>query len=69
MSDPSTTDLQTRIAYLERLAEDLSDIVARQTQDIDRLTARVDRLIQREAEREAAEGAAVVIGNERPPHY
>lgn len=66
------TDIQTieeRLAYLERSLDDLSETVARQDREIDRLTARVHRLMQREAEREAEGAGGVVIGDERPPHY
>nr|WP_110553593.1 SlyX family protein [Pseudaestuariivita atlantica] len=60
---------QERLAHLERLAEELSDVVARQSQSIDQLERRVALLMRREAEREEAEGAAVIVGDERPPHY
>ena len=61
--------LEEDIAHLTRTVEDLSDVVARQSAEIDVLTRRVAMLMQREGEREAAQGAAVVIGDERPPHY
>lgn len=63
------TSLQEQIAHLTRTVEDLSDIVARQERDIALLTARVARLVEREAEREAAESGGVFIGDERPPHW
>ncbi len=61
--------LEEQIAHLTRTVDDLSDIVARQQDEIARLTRRVEMLMQREAEREANAGAAVVLGDERPPHY
>ncbi|MEQ9040928.1 MAG: SlyX family protein [Silicimonas sp.] len=61
--------IEERLAHLERLADDLSGIVARQTGEIDVLTRRVAMLMQREAAREAEGGGGVVIGDERPPHY
>lgn len=61
--------LETRLAHLERLTEDLNDIVAKQAIEIDRLTAKVAMLIEREAARETDGGGGVVIGDERPPHY
>jgi SlyX protein len=63
------TSLEERIAHLTRLTEDLSDTVAAQAKEIARLTARVDMLMHREAEREAAGSGGVVFGDERPPHY
>lgn len=63
------TALEERIAHLTRLSEDLSDTVASQAKEIDRLTARVEMLMMREAEREAEGSGGIVMGDERPPHY
>lgn len=63
------TALEERIAHLTRMVDDLSDVVARQDGEIADLQRRVAMLLEREAGREAAEGAAVVLGDERPPHY
>ena len=63
------TALEERIAHLTRLTDDLSDTVAAQAKEIDRLTARVEMLMRREAEREAEAPGGVVLGDERPPHY
>lgn len=61
--------LEIRLAHLERLADDLSDVVARQARDIDLLTRRVEMLLQREAERIAAETGGQITPDERPPHW
>jgi len=61
--------LEEKIAHLTRTVDDLSDIAARQQSEIDRLTARVHMLMQREGEREAAGSDGIVLGDERPPHY
>ena len=67
---PSDTEsLQERIAYLERAVDDLSDTVARQDRDIALLTRRVALLLEREASRQDEGAGAVVVGDERPPHY
>lgn len=63
------TALEERIAHLLRVTDDLSDTVAAQAKEIDRLTARVEMLMRREAEREAEGSGGVVLGDERPPHY
>ena len=63
------TELEERIAHLERTVEELSDVVARQDRDIARLVRQADLLIAREAERDAAGSGGIVIGDERPPHY
>lgn len=61
--------LEEKIAHLTRMVEELSDVIARQDRDIAKLQSRVERLVLREAEREAAGTGGVVLGDERPPHY
>lgn len=61
--------LEEQIAHLTKTVEELSDVVARQDMDIALLQRRVGMLLEREADREAAGGGGVVIGDERPPHY
>ena len=60
---------EERLAHLERLAEQLNDVVAGQAREIDVLKRRVQMLMEREAAREAEGSGGVVIGNEAPPHY
>jgi len=62
------TALEERIAHLGRTVDELSDVVARQASDIDRLTRRVTLLLTREAERDAA-GVGPTLEGERPPHW
>ena len=62
-------DLEERIAHLQRAVDDLSEVVARQDGDLTLLINRVRMLMEREANREAAQGGGVVLGDERPPHY
>jgi len=68
VGDMTDTGLEERIAHLIRTVEDLSDIVAKQDQEIAVLQRRVAMLMEREAERESLDGA-VTIGNQPPPHY
>lgn len=63
------TEIEERIAHLERTVEELSDVVARQDGEIARLMRQAEVLIAREAERDAAGSGGIVIGDERPPHY
>ncbi len=60
--------IEEHLAHLTRTVEDLSDIVARQEREIDRLTRRVGLLLEREAEREA-QGGTVPLADQRPPHW
>ncbi|MCB1311006.1 MAG: SlyX family protein [Sedimentitalea sp.] len=63
-------DLEEKLAHLIRAVDELSDVVARQQHEIDRLGARVALLMRREGEREADAGSGVVLGDDRPPpHY
>lgn len=61
--------LEEKIAHLARTVDDLSDVIARQDQEIAKLMRRVTMLMEREAEREADGSGGVVLGDERPPHY
>ena len=49
--------LEERMAHLQRMMDDLSDVVARQDAEIRRLGRHVGLLMEREATREAADGA------------
>ncbi len=64
-----TERLELRLAHLERLADDLSEVVARQAREIDLIQRRVEMLLKREAERLEAETGGQVTPNERPPHW
>ncbi|MBY6082374.1 MULTISPECIES: SlyX family protein [Ruegeria] len=61
--------LEEKIAHLTRTVDDLSMVVAKQQDEIDRLTRRVAMLMQREAERAQEGSGGVILGDERPPHY
>jgi SlyX protein len=63
-----TEELEERIAHLTRAVDDLSDVVARQGREIDRLTRLTHMLAEREAEREAGLGDAPAA-NVKPPHW
>lgn len=60
--------LEERIAHLQRTADELSEVVARQDAEIRRLTRHVGLLMDREASREAAEGA-IPLADQQPPHW
>lgn len=60
--------LEERIAHLTRAVEELSDVVTRQDAELRRLSRRVGLLMEREADREAAEGT-IPLANQRPPHW
>ena len=67
MDDP-VARLEEKVAHLIRVTDELSEVIARQHREIDRLTRRVAMLMEREAGREA-EGLFQAPANEKPPHY
>lgn len=61
--------MEEALAHVTRLAEDLSDIIARQEDAIARLSHRVGLLMAREAEREADATGSIPLADQRPPHW
>ncbi len=61
--------LEEQIAHLTRTVDELNGVVTRQQAEIDRLSRRVEMLLQREVERAQEGSGGIVIGDERPPHY
>jgi SlyX protein len=66
--DDSIARLEEKVAHLIKVTDELSDVIARQDREIDRLTRRVALLMEREASREA-EALLTPPANEKPPHY
>ncbi len=60
-----TERLEEKLAHLQRVTDELSDIVAAQRDQIDRLTRRVEMLMQREAD----SGGTVPLADQKPPHW
>jgi SlyX protein len=61
-------NLEERIAHLMRAVDDLSDVVARHSAEIDRLTRLNHLLMEREAGREA-DGNSIALSDQKPPHW
>lgn len=68
-TDLAMKTLEEKIAHLERLSDEMSEVIARQDKEIALLTRRVQMLMEAEAERQRHEGEHIFGGNERPPHY
>ncbi len=62
------TALETRLAHHERMAEDLSDVIAEQQRTIDLLTAQLRRLTERMRDM-AAGWSSSPQDDKPPPHY
>jgi SlyX protein len=60
--------LETRLAFLEGANNELSDVVFRQSREIQSLRARLDALAQRMEAQQAVEPPRTAE-DERPPHY
>ena len=60
---------EEQIAHLICAVDDLSEMVARQSREIDALSRRLALLIERAAEAEAAGGGAIPLADQRPPHW
>ena len=60
------TENEAKISYLIKDIEDLSDIVAEQSRELEKLNKQVSFLIKKETERDEISG--VVLGD-KPPHW
>ncbi len=60
------TENEAKISYLIKDIEDLSDIVAEQSRELEKLNKQVSLLIKKENERDDMSG--VVLGD-KPPHW
>jgi SlyX protein len=58
--------MEERVAHLIRMVDDLSDVVAAQATEIDRLTRRMAMMMDRVGD--AGDGGAVFT-DQRPPHW
>lgn len=61
-------ELETRLAHHERMAEEVSAVLARQDRDIERLATHVRRLAERLREAEAGWDRSPQ-DDKPPPHY
>lgn len=61
--------IEETLAHVARLAEELSDVVARQELALTRMERRIGLLMAREAEREADGSGAIPLADQRPPHW
>ena len=61
--------LEEKIAHLQQVTDDLSDVITAQSTEIARLTMRVEMLSMREAEREVEGGGTVQLADQKPPHW
>jgi SlyX protein len=60
--------IEEKLAHLERAVNELSDVVARQQKELDRVTDRHQRLMDKLAAIESDFGPSATA-EEKPPHY
>ena len=66
LTNSRLTENELKISYLVKDIEDLSDIVAEQSRELEKLNKQVSFLIEKETERDDISG--VVLGD-KPPHW
>ena len=60
---------EEEIAHLRKSVDDLSDVVARQSREIEILTRRLGLLMERAAETEAETSGGIALADQKPPHW
>jgi uncharacterized coiled-coil protein SlyX len=68
MNDQTLEQIQTKIAFLERAASELSDVVFRQHREIQALEAKLKAVLSRLGSTQPGESPRPPE-QERPPHY
>ena len=68
MTTEDVERLESKIAFLERANNELSDVVYRQHQEIQALRGRLDTLAERLSS-VSAPSETRTLEDERPPHY
>lgn len=69
MSDQRITELEEQATHLARTVEELSDVAVAQADEIATLTRRVQMLMERLAEEDAASGDGAPSADQKPPHW
>ncbi|MCV2866174.1 SlyX family protein [Defluviimonas sp. WL0075] len=60
---------EEELAHLRRIVDDLSEVVARQSRELDLLNRRVALLMERAAEAEAERTGTIPLADQKPPHW
>jgi SlyX protein len=67
MTEERLIDIESRIAFFEDAQQQLSDVIARQEKELERLARRVQEL--EEQLRQAVPSLVADAGHQPPPHY
>jgi SlyX protein len=68
-SEARITELEIQLAHLQRLFEQLNDVVTQQAGRVDQLAAAQKKLEEKLNQARAAESESVDPLDEKPPHY
>lgn len=68
MNDEALEQIQTKLAFLERGATELSDVVFRQQKEIQALEAKLKAVMERLSSHQPEDNPPS-LEQERPPHY
>jgi SlyX protein len=69
MSDARVAELEFQLTHLQRIYEQLNEVVTRQADSIDRLERRIVQLDSLVSELKQAAETTVDPLDEKPPHY
>ena len=69
MNESRIADIENSIAFQEKSIEELSGVIHRQQQEIDRLSSQCKKLAERLDQQEGPEMDAGEATPEVPPHY
>lgn len=67
--DSRITALEETVAHLSKTVDELSEVLARQDREIERMARRLQMLMERDAERELDAGNAIPLADQKPPHW
>ena len=69
MSEKRFVEIETKIAFQEKMIKDLNDVVYEQQQEMERISSICDLLIKRVKELSEFTLGSDAPANEKPPHY
>jgi len=69
MSENRFVEIETKIAFQEKMIKDLNDVVYEQQQEMERISSICDLLIKRVKELSEFSLGSDAPANEKPPHY
>ncbi len=69
MDEKHLIDIETKLAYLEKIIKDLNEVVCEQQKEIENLTSTCSKLLKLGEEHAQIISGIDAPANEKPPHY